>query len=278
MAVVAPFEKVLPYSRSAVGAYDGVQQRFSFDCGPASAQIILAAQGIYRTEEWLIDKIGTTINGTNSAECITPTLNELLPGSGYTSVWLSREPVPDKQVDKLWADLTRSINAQRGVILNFEVPPGQPIRTSRGSVAPPYPRNQTTYHYTAGMGAALDADGSRHGWVADPAAFGGITGYWCRIEEIARLIVPHAYAYAATAPIVVDKPTPGPTPTPAPVDLSDKLTRLWTEWNAVEFGDQDAIATIARAAQSGDARATYALGKLEQINPAALQAFITRKA
>ncbi len=80
------------------------------------------------------------------------------------------------------------------------------------------------------------------------------------------------------------QPAPQPIPAPAPkppapaVDLSDRLTRLWTEWNALQFGDLDAIAALAQAAKNGDTRATYALGRLEQINPAALKSFITRKA
>lgn len=265
-------EKLVKYSRTAVGDYDGVVQTRSWDCGPASAQIILHAAGVNKSEQWLIDQIGTTVEGTNSAECIIPVLNSLLPGSGYKVVWLSREPVTKAQVDQLWANITRSIDADRGVILNFEAPPGRGPKGTRGSVSPNYSTTRTIFHYTAGMGYVVDDDGSRHIWVADPG-FPPITGYWCALEDVARLIVPHAYAYAATAPtkpadVVITPQSPA----------TNRLDVMWTEWNAIEFGDPDAIASIVRSAQAGDMRAARALAKLEQTNPAALQAFINRKA
>ncbi len=276
-------EKVLNYPRGKQGDYDGIAQTKPWDCGPASVQAILSAAGVLKSEDWIIseansylaagDQIG--VNGTNHAGLLCPLLNRLLPGSGYTEVWV---PQANQQaVETFWVNAKRSLDAGRGVLLNFEVPPWQGVKTSRGSKPPPYPTGSTTFHYTAGMGYAVDSDGSRHIWVADPAAFGGITGYWVEVSFLVLLIVPHAYAYAAAAYSSATSPAPQPIPAPA-VDLSDKLTRLWTEWNALEFGDLDAIAIIAQAAKGGDARATYALGKLEQINPTALKAFIARKA
>lgn len=116
-------ERVLSYPRQAVSEYDGVSQQRSWDCGPASAQIILAGAGIHKSEQYLIDEIGTTVNGTNHAGLITPILNELLPGSGYESVWLPKEPVSKAQVEALWKSTVKSIDGNRGVILNFEAPP-----------------------------------------------------------------------------------------------------------------------------------------------------------
>jgi hypothetical protein len=206
-------EKILSYSRSAVGPYDGVPQQRSWDCGPASAQIILQSAGVLRDEQSLIDQIGTTVNGTNSAEYIVPVLNRLLPGSGYRAVWISREPVAKAQIEQLWKDVTRSIDANRGVILNFEAPPNNFPRGSNGSSSPQYRGYNTIYHYVAGMGYAVDSKGGRHIWVADPGF--RPFGYFCSLEQVATLIVPHAYAYAATAP-VVNEPAPAPAPAPAP--------------------------------------------------------------
>ena len=271
-------EKVLSYPRGQVGDYDGVVQTRSWDCGPASAQIILAAQGIDKTEDWLIQQIGTTTAGTNHAGLVAKVLDQLLPGSGYGgggTVWLSVDPPSRAQVEKLWADVTRSIDANRGVVLNFESPPNNRPHGTRGSVSPNYPTSAVTiYHYTAGMGYAQDPDGSRHIWVADPGF--SPFGYWCALEQVASLIVPHAYAYASTAPIVTPPaPAPAPTPAPAPVD---RLDRLWVEWNAFEFGDLDAIGVIVAGAKANDPRAVKALAHLERVNPTALQSFINRKA
>lgn len=275
-------EKVLNYPRSTVGEYDGVAQQKSWDCGPASAQIILAAAGVHRTEEWLIQQIGTTVNGTNSAEYITPVLNRLLAGSGYKSVWISREPVTKAQVEQLWKDVVRSIDGGRGVVLNFEAPPNNYPRGTRGSVSPSYSGGNTIYHYTAGMGYAVDSDGSRHIWVADPGF--RPFGYWCSLEQVATLIVPHAYAFAATAtPVVTEKPaTAHPIPPAAPsvpvVPPSDgSLGRLWLEWNAVQYGDQAAIGQIVSAVKAGDSRSKATLAVIERVNPAALQTYINSK-
>lgn len=212
-------EKVLNYSRSAVGSYDGVVQQRSWDCGPASAQIILHAAGVNVDEQTLIDKIGTTVNGTNHAGLIAPILDTYLPGSGYTAVWLSKEPVSKSQIDTLWKNVVRSIDAGRGVILNFEAPPNNKPRGTRGSVSPAYGGWNTIYHYVAGMGYAQDDDGSRHIWVADPGF--RPFGYWISLEQVATLIVPHAYAFAADAPV---KAQPKVEPKPAPANPVDVLT------------------------------------------------------
>ena len=237
-------EKVLKYDRGAVGAYDGVAQQRPWDCGPASAQIILQACGINVDEQTLIDKIGTNINGTNHAGLITPVLNDYLPGSGFQVVWLSKEPVSQNQIETLWKNIKRSIDSGRGVVLNFEAPPGAGPKGSRGSVAPPYPRWSTTYHYTAGMGYAVDSDGSRHVWVADPACFGGISGFWCPMEDIARLIVPHAYGFAADAPIVIEPTKEEAAPVAVTqVSEADRLKKVLTDLLAlIEAYNPDLLA------------------------------------
>lgn len=216
-------EKVLNYSRSAVGEYDGVAQQRSWDCGPASAQIILQSAGVLRDEQYLIDRIGTTVNGTNHAGLITPILNELLPGSGYTSVWLPKEPVSKNQVETLWKNVVRSIDAGRGVILNFEAPPSNFPRGSNGSTSPTYSGWNTIYHYVAGMGYAVDDKGGRHIWIADPGF--RPYGYFCSLEQVATLIVPHAYAFAADAPILAAPPPPAPKPDPVAA-LNAKVDKL----------------------------------------------------
>lgn len=285
-AKVKAMEKILSYSRTAVGDYDGVAQTKPWDCGPASAQIILQAAGINRTEDWIIaqanaslapaDKIST--NGTNHAGLLCPLLNQLLPGSGYTEVWVPQSN--SQAADTLWSNCVASINAGRGVLLNFEVPPWQGVRTSRGSTPPPYPTGSTTFHYVAGMGVAQDADGSRHVWIADPAAFGGITGYWVPVVFLSLLIVPHAYAWASTAKpatVPAPAPTPAPAPAPAPAPVPAATSRTELEWLAY-LGHQPSLAQVLTLARDGDTRARLVLARIEAVNPAALQQFIIGKA
>lgn len=291
-------EKTLKYSRAAVGAYDGVAQQKPWDCGPASVQVILHAAGVERSEDWLIGQINAGLKpsewvdtaGTDHAGLLCPILNALLPGSGYKAVWLPSQPVSKAQVEQLWTDVTRSIDAGRGVVLNFEAPPSNLPRASYTStVSPSYPQRSTTYHYVAGMGYATDSQGGRHIWIADPGF--SPFGYWCSLEQVAKLIVPHAYAFAATAPIPTPPPAPAPAPAPEPPAPApdpkpildpvavitqpdwDEVWRTNIEWQAIEFGDLSAVEKILRAAQSGDARAVRALVKLEEVNPAVLQQF-----
>lgn len=258
-------EKVLNYSRAIVA------QEKAWDCGPASAEIILNSAGIIRSEDWLIKQIGTTTAGTNHSGLITPVLNELLPGSGYTVVWLTKDPPSTTQVDTFWGHVQRSIDANRGVLLNFVSPPWFRPRPSYTSTeALQYGGNSTIYHYLAGMGIAVDDKGGRHVWLADPGF--RPHGMWCRVEDVARLITPHSYAYAATAPLTKPPAKPEP-PITVPVD---SVGRMEVEWRATQFGDLDAVGVIVKAAQQDD-RGKKALALLERVNPAALQQFIARK-
>lgn len=262
-------EKILKYSRAAVGEYDGVAQQFSWDCGPASCQIVLQAAGVHKTEQWLIDRIGTTTSGTNHSGLIAKVLDQLLPGSGYLKgvVWLTQDPPTKSQVDQFFLNVRRSIDASRGTILNFVSPPWNRPKPSYTSKTPlNYSGSNTIYHYVAGMGYAVDDSGGRHIYIADPGF--SPHGMWCKAEDVARLITPHSYSYAADAIV-----TPDPVPNPAP---ASKIDQLWLEWNAVEYGDQESIGVIVKQASLGDDRSKQALALLERTNPSALQAFITK--
>lgn len=225
---VKKMEKVLAYSRASVGAYDGVPQQHPWDCGAATVQIIAQAAGVNISENDIINRVNAYVaagdridtDGTNHAGLLTPLLDQLLPGSGYKTVWLPKDPPTKAQVEQLWKDIVKSIDAGRGVILNFEAPPWNFPRATRGDTSPEYRGSNTIYHYTAGMGYAVDADGSRHIWVADPGF--RPFGYWISLEQVASLIVPHAYAFASTAPAVV---TPPPVVKPAD-PVTDPLVLL----------------------------------------------------
>ena len=273
-------EKVIQYPRQSISDYDGVPQQHSWDCGPASAQVILAGAKVHKSESYLIKRIGTTTAGTNHSGLITPILNEYLPGSGYKVTWLPKEPVPKTQIERLWKSAVKSIDANRGCIFNFVAPPSNFPRGTRGSVSPEYRGWNTIYHYVAGMGYAQDDNGSRHFWIADPGF--RPFGYWCSLEQVASLIVPHSYAVATTAkpaeaPPPFVPPAP-PTSQPEPVIVApDRLELLWQEWNAFTVDDTEAVEAIVVRAKNGDSRAIKVLSKLEQSNPTALNEFLQRK-
>ncbi len=275
-------EKVIQYPRHSIAEYDGVAQQHYWDCGPASAQIILAGAGVYKTEQYLIKRIGTTTAGTNHSGLITPILNQYLPGSGYTVTWLPKEPVPKTQVEALWKAVVKSIDAKRGCIFNFVAPPSNFPRGTRGSVSPQYRGMNTIYHYVAGMGYAQDDNGSRHFWIADPGF--RPYGYWCSLEQVAKLIVPHSYAVATTAKPANLPPSPPPAPAPEPpkveppkVQNVDRIELLWQEWNAFMTDDVESVSAIVKRAKNGDARSVKILAKIEQSNPKVLRELLARK-
>lgn len=264
-------EKRLDYDRSLV------PQETGWWCGPASTQTVLQAKGIRIPEREIaaaIEEIenpgrGDDKDGTDWIGIIETYLDRKVPEGRYTSVLMPNDPPTQVQKDRLWRHLVQSIDAGWGVVANIVAPPFNPPRAVKGSTPPPYPRGITTYHYVALMGYD---DQARAVWVADSAAFGGITGWWCPFDgpgSICSLIPPKGYAYAD---VVAPKPEPKPEPPkPAPVDF----TRTDQEWRATQFGDQDAVAAIVAAAKM-DNRGRVALALLERVNPAALQAFITK--
>jgi hypothetical protein len=194
-ASVAGTEKVLRYNH----AQQNVAQEKFFDCCPASTQIVLDGLGVAQSEDDLIRAIGTTTDGTNTVEQALPVLNRLTAGA-YVAVWLPNDPPTGEQTEQLWRNLTSSIDAGYGAVLNFEVPANNFPRGTRGSVSPAY-RGGKVWHYVACMGYANDGPGGRHLWIADPgfAPF----GYWMSLEQAATAIPPHAYAYATARPVGV---------------------------------------------------------------------------
>lgn len=238
---------------------------------------MLQAAGIERSEDWLIQQIGTSTAGTNHCGLITPVLNALLPGSGYKVEWLTKDPATAAQVEALWKNVSRSINADtpRGCILNFVSPPWNRPKGTRGSVSPDYRGNNTIYHYVACMGVVDDGPGGRHFWIADPGF--PPHGFWCSVEQVAQLIVPHSYAYAADV-VVSAKPKTEPATAAAAIKQPD-WDAVWLthiDHLAVTYGDVDAVGWLVKAAKT-DSRAKRALARLENTNPAALQQFLATK-
>lgn len=214
-------EKRLDYDRSLV------PQETGWWCGPASTQTVLQARGIRLAERDIaaaIEQIenpgrGDDRDGTDYVGLIEKYLDGRVPEARYTSVYMPNDPPTKNQVEKLFSDVKRSIDNGWGVVANIVAPPWNLPAATKGSKPPPYMKWVTTYHYVAIMGYD-DTPGARAVWVADSAAFGGITGWWCPLEgkgSISSLIPPKGYCYA-------DLPAVAPPPAPKPVDSVSELT------------------------------------------------------
>lgn len=193
--------KILPYDRSIVA------QEYYWNCGPASAQLVLNSKGIIESEDSLIRAIGTTTRGTDFVGLIERVLNKRMPEAKFKSVYLERDPATAEQKEQLWRDVTSSIDAGYGVVMNFVAPVGNKPIGVRGSVSPAY-SGGTTYHYVSCMGYNDDG-GFRTYWIADPGF--RPFGYYCSHDQVATLIPPKGYCFATAGPV------------PAPVDDPAKV-------------------------------------------------------
>lgn len=196
-------EVVLPYNKSIVG------QETGYWCGPASTQVVLSGNGINIPEAQLAREIGTTTAGTDYVGLIERILDRYSPEVNYTSVYLERDPATPEQKETLWRNIVQSINAGRGVVMNWVAPPGNKPRGVKGSISPRY-SGGTTYHYVSAMGYD-DNPSLRAIWIADSGF--QPQGYWISFDQCATLIPPKGYCYANTG--VKIPPTPPQTPTVA---------------------------------------------------------------
>lgn len=204
-------EHVLNYDHSIV------PQEYGWDCGDGSAQIVLNSRGVIVSEDTLIPQEGTTVNGTNDISCITPVLNNYLPGANYQFAYIPNDPPTQADKDQLWSHITQSIDAGYGLVLNWIAPPSNYPVGVKGSQSPSY-GGGTVYHYVTAMGYD---DASRAVWIAD-CGFRP-WGYWVSLDQCASLIAPKGYTFSTAAPVAPTPPAPEPAPAPIPVAAQNVL-------------------------------------------------------
>lgn len=226
-------ERRLDYNRA------GVPQETGWWCGPASVQIALQAKGIHVPESQIAHDIeqlenpgrGDDKDGTDYIGLIETYLDRKVPHAQYKSVTMPNDPPTSAQVDRLFNDVVRSIDAGWVVVANIVAPPSNPpaAMASMNSKPPPYPRGLTTYHYLC-LAGYVRRQGVRGFWVADPANFGGISGWWCPLEGkggMASLIPPKGYCYSEAAPVAPPAQPPAQPKPPEIVGAVDLSGRPW---------------------------------------------------
>ncbi|GHJ13731.1 C39 family peptidase [Micromonospora sp. AKA38] len=87
-------------------------------CGPAAARNAISVLGKNIDVHAMAKEMGTTENGTNSINDITPVLNKET-GKPYRSVEIKDRKADDKQTDKLRADIVRTVDDGRAVVANI---------------------------------------------------------------------------------------------------------------------------------------------------------------
>ncbi|TDB69903.1 C39 family peptidase, partial [Micromonospora sp. KC723] len=88
-------------------------------CGPAAARNALSVQGKDINVDDMAKIMGTTENGTNSINDITPVLNKETGKDAYHSVEIKTPKADDKQTDTMRADIVAAIDDGRGVVVNI---------------------------------------------------------------------------------------------------------------------------------------------------------------
>ena len=159
-------------------------QETGYWCGPAATRVALSAVGQHPSQADLAAELPTDEQGTDHISQVTDVLNARGAGD-YVTTEMPNDPPTDEQEQKLWDDVVRTIDADRGLVANIVAPPGnQP---------PGYPSDQTIYHYFTIVG--YNADTSQV-YVADSAGFSQGT-YWMDFHKFATLIPPKGYSALA---------------------------------------------------------------------------------
>ncbi|TDC29558.1 C39 family peptidase, partial [Micromonospora sp. KC213] len=79
----------------------------------------LSVQGKNIDVDAMAKRMGTTENGTNSINDITPVLNKETGRNVYHSVEISTPKADDKQTDTLRADIVRTVDDGRALVANI---------------------------------------------------------------------------------------------------------------------------------------------------------------
>ncbi|QLQ36893.1 C39 family peptidase [Micromonospora robiginosa] len=87
-------------------------------CGPAAARNAISVLGKNIDVDAMAKEMGTTENGTNSINDITPVLNKET-GKPYRSVEIRSPKADNSQTDKLRADIVHTVDDGRAVVANI---------------------------------------------------------------------------------------------------------------------------------------------------------------
>ncbi|MEV4482437.1 C39 family peptidase [Micromonospora coxensis] len=88
-------------------------------CGPAAARNALSVQGKNIDVDAMAKIMGTTENGTNSINDITPVLNKETGRDAYRSVEIKTPKADTKQTDTMRTDIVAAINDGHAIVVNI---------------------------------------------------------------------------------------------------------------------------------------------------------------
>ena len=151
-------------------------------CGPAATQIAASAQGHNLSQDDIAGKLGTTVNGTNSAADTTRVLNNISGTDAYHTTSMPGTP-SQAQVDQVQADVMRSLNDGRAVVANIAG-----TTTDVTGATHDFPGG----HYLTVVGYH-DNGGTVQ--ISDPADVNGASNYWISSSNLANWMATHGYSH-----------------------------------------------------------------------------------
>jgi hypothetical protein len=110
-APAAPASKSLPHSFQL--------QSTAWYCGPSATRVALSAQGKTFTQDQVASMLGTTQDGTPSANDVTRVLNAQLGAGRYHTVEIPSAAATPAQIAQLKADVVAAVSQGKPVVANI---------------------------------------------------------------------------------------------------------------------------------------------------------------
>jgi hypothetical protein len=95
------------------------QQENGYYCGPSATRVALSAQGKNLSQDKIAQELGTTENGTNSANDVTRVLNAQLGADKYHTVEISSTTPTAKQTAQLKKDVVTDLSHGKPIVANI---------------------------------------------------------------------------------------------------------------------------------------------------------------
>ena len=151
-------------------------------CGPAATRIALTVRGEQPSQDEVAGDLGTTTNGTNSANDTTRVLNDVIGTDFYRTTELSGGAASPAQMDQLQADVVHAVTNGYAVVANIA---GSATDVDGGWHS--YPGG----HYLTVVGYR---DNGRTVKIADPAIPGDDSNYWMTTIDLANWVATRGYS------------------------------------------------------------------------------------
>jgi hypothetical protein len=171
---VTPGAKDLPYDFKLQPNY--------YYCGPAATRIALTAIGQAPSQDDVAKKLGTTTDGTNSAQETTRVLNSVAGKGVYQTKEIPGKKATAAEMDRLKNDVVHAVSGGRAVVANIA---GTTNDTEGVS------HSYEGGHYLTVVGYA---DGGLTVKIADPADTQGDGSYSMSVINLANWIASRGYS------------------------------------------------------------------------------------